>query len=155
MPLGHEPHTDSALFDQRKDSLCQVQHTQSREWLDQEALYYNLYGSSVVVDELQAGVYDHQAEALTFAKELSQLPLTDEVFGVARIYAEQLLMPKSSPGDALHLAAASIGEIDYLLTWNCRHLANPNKVRRIAEVNRRLGLMVPQLVTPAMLYKEG
>lgn len=104
----------SALFDQRKDSLCQVQHTQSREWLDQESLYYSLYGSSVVVDELQAGVYDHQAEALTFAKELSQLPLTDEVFGVARIYAEQLLMPKSSPGDALHLAAASIGEIDYL-----------------------------------------
>ena len=57
-------------------------------------------------------------------------------------------------GYAVHLAVASIHESDYLLTWNCRHLANPNKLRQIAEVNRRLGLMVPVLVTPPMLYRE-
>jgi len=63
-------------------------------------------------------------------------------------------MPGSDLGDAFHLAIASVNEVDYLLTWNCRHLANPNKTRRIAEMNRRLGLMTPIIVTPAMLFWE-
>lgn len=106
------------------------------------------------MQELQAGFFDHQMESIAFATSLIMLPLTDEVRGVAKIYAERLVMPKSHLGDALHLAIASVYEMDYLMTWNCRHLANPNKVSHIAEINRRLGLMVPQMVTPAMLYPE-
>lgn len=144
----------SALFDQRPDPVCRVQYQQSQGWYDQESGLYRLCGSAAVIEELQAGTYDHQFEAVLFAEKLDLLPVSDEVLGVARIYAQQLVMPKANLGDALHLAVASVHAVDFLLTWNCRHLANPNKVKRIAEINRRLGLITPQIATPAMLYKE-
>jgi hypothetical protein len=144
----------SALFDLRSDPVCQVQHQETKEWHEREGRYYDLYVSALVLDELRGGKYDHQQEAVSFARGLSLLSIDDEVLGVARVYADHLVMPQDNLGDAVHLAVASVNEVDYLLTWNCKHLANPNKVRRIAEINRRLGLMVPVIATPAMLYRE-
>jgi hypothetical protein len=69
-------------------------------------------------------------------------------------YQEHLLMPMGTTGDALHLATASFHEIDYLLTWNCKHLANTNKIRHIRVINMRLGLWTPTLLTPEMLRGE-
>ena len=108
----------------------------------------------MVLDELRTGTFDHQREAVAFAQSLKLIPIDDEVLGVARVYADRLLMPKMPMGDAVHLAVASVYEADYLLTWNCRHLANPNKARQIAELNRRLGLLTPLMVTPPMLCRE-
>ncbi len=51
-------------------------------------------------------------------------------------------------GDALHLAITSLHKVDILLTWNCMHLANPNKFNFIARINRELGLTTPELKTP-------
>jgi hypothetical protein len=51
-------------------------------------------------------------------------------------------------GDALHLALASFHKCEFLVTWNCRHLANANKFGHIRRVNTLLGLMIPALVTP-------
>jgi len=144
----------SALFDERPDPVCRVQHLQSQQWYEEEQHHYDLSISAIVLDELRAGQYDHQDAAVRFAETLSLFAVDDEVVGVARIYAARLVMPQGNLGDAIHLAIASINEVDYLLTWNCRHLANPNKVRQVAEINRRLGLMVPTIVTPAMLYRE-
>jgi hypothetical protein len=55
---------------------------------------------------------------------------------------------KPTSGDATHLALASYHGCDFLLTWNCRHIANPNKAAHILRINTRLGLHVPRLVTP-------
>ena len=54
-------------------------------------------------------------------------------------------------GDAFHLAIASYHNCDFILTWNCWHLANANKFAHIRRVNARLGLFVPALVTPLQL----
>jgi hypothetical protein len=67
---------------------------------------------------------------------------------------EQQIMPADDAGDAAHLAVASYHGVDYLLTWNCRHLANANKFEHIRVINRRLGLMTPELVTPEQLFEE-
>ena len=61
------------------------------------------------------------------------------------------LMPEDPLGDALHLALASYHKCDFLLTWNCKHLANANKFDHIGRVNMLLGLYVPRLVTPLEL----
>ncbi|MCK6483433.1 MAG: hypothetical protein L6R00_04770 [Phycisphaerae bacterium] len=63
-------------------------------------------------------------------------------------------MPDDLPGDATHLAVACVQEVDFLLTWNIRHLANPNKLDHLTIINRRLGLLTPQIVTPEMLWEE-
>jgi hypothetical protein len=60
-------------------------------------------------------------------------------------------MPNDPVGDALHLALAFFHKCDFLLTWNCRHLANANKFGHIRRVNVMLGLYIPLLVTPLEL----
>ena len=73
---------------------------------------------------------------------------------VARRYIQENLVPADIRGDALHLAVACVHEMDFLLTWNIRHLANPNKTGHLTVINRRLGLLTPQIVTPEMLWME-
>jgi hypothetical protein len=64
------------------------------------------------------------------------------------------MMPQDALGDAAHLAVASLYACEYLVTWNCRHLANARKTRHIEAVNRMLGLPSPLLVTPEALMEE-
>jgi len=85
---------------------------------------------------------------------LRQVPITEEVVNVAQRYVRERLVPGNLQGDALHLAAACVYEFDFLLTWNIRHLANPNKMAHLTVINRRLGLLTPQVVTPEMLWLE-
>jgi hypothetical protein len=61
-------------------------------------------------------------------------------------------MPANPTGDALHLALAYSHKCDFLVTWNCEHLANANKFGHIRRVNTMLGLFVPSLVTPMELF---
>ena len=64
-------------------------------------------------------------------------------------------MPADPGGDALHLALASYHKCDFLVTWNCQHLANANKFGHIRRVNAMLGLFVPALVTPLELLGDS
>ena len=63
-------------------------------------------------------------------------------------------MPADPAGDALHLALASFHRCDFLVTWNCRHLAKANKFGHVRCVNTLLGIHVPALVTPLELLAE-
>jgi hypothetical protein len=69
-------------------------------------------------------------------------------------YVRHQLMPSDPSGDALHLAIASFHRCDFLVTWNCRHLANANKFGHIRRVNGLLGLFVPTLTTPLELLGD-
>jgi len=64
-------------------------------------------------------------------------------------------MPNDPTGDALHLAIASYHQCDFLLTWNCKHLANANKFQHIKQINTRLGLSAPTLITPLELLGDN
>ncbi|MEM7531096.1 MAG: hypothetical protein AAF639_02875 [Chloroflexota bacterium] len=85
------------------------------------------------------------------AATIPSLPVTDEVLQVADVYVDNYVMPKDAKGDALHLAYASYYKMDYLLTWNYKHLANPNKRVHLQIINSRLKLATPRLTTPLEL----
>lgn len=70
------------------------------------------------------------------------------------MYVRNRLMPAEAGGDAFHLAMASVHAIDFLLTWNCRHLANANKMEHLRVINTRMGLSVPIVTTPLNLKSE-
>jgi len=70
---------------------------------------------------------------------------------IVQAYIRHKLMPANPTGDALHLALASYHKCEFLVTWNCEHLANANKFGHIRRVNTMLGLFVPALVTPLEL----
>jgi hypothetical protein len=82
------------------------------------------------------------------------LPKIDEILDIAKIYIKNFVMPDGFKGDAIHLAYASVYKIDFLLTWNCKHLANANKKPHIRKINTKLGLFIPEIITPLELYKE-
>ena len=82
---------------------------------------------------------------------LPELAITEEIEQIAVVYQARRLMPHVPVRDALHVAIASYYRMDFLLTWNCKHLANANKARHFRELNLEMGLYVPQLVTPDQL----
>lgn len=74
---------------------------------------------------------------------------------VVGVYLEHRVMPKSAVADAFHLAYASLHDVSFLLTWNCRRLANANKAQHIRIINKRLGLPSPIMTTPLTLLPES
>ena len=73
---------------------------------------------------------------------------------IVETYIRHSVMPADVAGDALHLAMASYHHCEFLLTWNCKHLANANKLRHIQRVNALMGLYSPELVTPLEFLGE-
>lgn len=79
------------------------------------------------------------------------LAVEPAVADIVEVYIRRGVMPRDPAGDALHLALASYHRCDFLLTWNCAHMANANKFDHIRRTNVMLGLFVPALVTPMEL----
>ncbi|MGA2660278.1 MAG: DNA-binding protein [Verrucomicrobiota bacterium] len=113
--------------------------------------------SLVVREELQNPGYPahKRRDALALISELPLLDINAPIERIVQEYVENLLMPRQPTADALHLAPASYYACDMLLTWNCIHLANPNKFRHIEAINKRLGLPTPAVVTPLQLLGDA
>lgn len=80
--------------------------------------------------------------------------IDDDVRGLARLLVSEKVMPAPVAGDALHVAVATVYSADFLVSWNVRHLANPNKLDHLATICLRVGLMPPRIVTPELLWDE-
>jgi predicted nucleic acid-binding protein len=143
-----------AFVSHREDAASVYRRDATRQWWAIQAQLYDLRTSQAALSELEAGTYPGQHEAMELAAALEMIEITDEVLSIAELYVRHRLMPAPASGDALHLAVASSSEVDFLLTWNIRHLANPNKMEHLGVINRRLGLLTPQIVTPESLWVE-
>lgn len=126
----------------------------TRQWWGQCSGRYRLLTSEGVIAELQEGKYETQVEAIGLMQNVLRLDVVDDIANIIDVYLANHLMPKERLGDALHLALASYHKCDFLLTWNCSHIANANKFEHIRIINTRLGLFVPALVTPMELFEE-
>jgi hypothetical protein len=128
----------------------------TREWWSDAVQRYELLTSLTVFEELAAGTRTALVELRTAL--LGGLPLLlpdPPVPAIVETYLQHKLMPaRPTPADAMHLALASQNRCDFIVTWNCRHLANPNKATHIRKINSALGLQVPELVTPQDLLRR-
>jgi hypothetical protein len=82
------------------------------------------------------------------------LELNDEARELARGFLKAGLIPAKAVEDAFHVAIATLHGMDYLLTWNCRHIANAEIIRRLAEFCEGLGYELPTLCTPEQLMGD-
>ena len=80
------------------------------------------------------------------------LPVNEDVRGLAKILVSRKVMPGPVAGDAIHVAVATMQGMEYMLTWNVRHLANANKLEHLRIICRRVGYVPPQIVTPDILW---
>ena len=144
----------SAYVSTRTDPSSVHRRELTRAWWADQSARYDVWISEAVVLELTQGDWPGKAAALELVDPLQRVAVTEEAANIARRYVLERLVPGDLQGDALHLAVACIYEFDFLLTWNIRHLANPNKLAHLTVINRRLGLLTPQVVTPEMLWLE-
>lgn len=142
----------SYFFDQRESLQAFTEVT--KRWWTEMAESYEIFISDAVIQELNSGTYPRKDEIIAFASRIQILPLATELEQVVEFYITNCVMPKSLLGDAVHLAYASYFDMQYLLTWNCNHLANANKRKHIRVINGRLGLSTPEIVTPLELFRE-
>ncbi|MDE2697373.1 MAG: type II toxin-antitoxin system VapC family toxin [Gemmatimonadota bacterium] len=141
----------SFYYERRTDPAAIAMRDWTRQWWDRHSHYYLISTSTAVLAELDIGKLPHRDEALNLALTLPAIPPGDEIGEIVEVYIQHHLMPRNPLGDALHLALASFHKFDYLLTWNCEHLANANKFGHIRRINALLGLHVPILTTPLEL----
>jgi predicted nucleic acid-binding protein len=142
----------SYYFDKRDSLSTFVEIT--RNWWSEMAKNYDLFISDAVLQELNRGNYPRKKEIIEFISTISLLRPSNDIEQIVDFYIANYVMPKSLVGDALHLAYASFYDVQYLLTWNCNHLANANKRKHIQIINGRLGLSTPQIITPLELFNE-
>jgi len=132
----------------RSDAESVARMRWTRQWWREYASQSELVTSAAVIMELQGGSNEKTPDRLELISNLELLDITADIEEIVSTYIDRLVMPRDPGGDALHLAVTSYYGVDVLLTWNCRHLANPNKIHHIEAVNRALGLVTPMITTP-------
>jgi predicted nucleic acid-binding protein len=110
----------------------------TRAWWADAAEKYELLTSVIVLDELKAGTSRNVRRRVALLDGLIVLPITPPIPAIASTYIRHKLMPATPAGDAYHLAIASFRSCDYIVTWNCKHLANPRKALHIRKITRCL-----------------
>jgi hypothetical protein len=125
----------------------------TREWWDLHSNSYSLVTSEPVLEELNQGNFPNKSKALSLMESVSILPVEQLIIEIVDTYLNRKLMPQNPAGDALHPAVASYHKCDFLLTWNCKHLANANKFGHIRLINSSLNLFTPEIVTPLELLE--
>src|SRR5437899_2153048 len=135
--------------------LVRAAHQQiTREWWERRRSQFELFISQVVVRECQAGDPTAASERLEVVHDLPLLEQTEAATGLAEALLEQAPLPERATVDALHIAVAAVHGMDYLLTWNCTHLANATLRDPIESVCRASGYEPPAICTPEELLAE-
>ena len=128
----------------------QISHTWWRTAKDR----FDLFVSEAVLREVRAGDSECAARRLAMLADLRVLPLNQEIRSLAEWYQKELRLPQKAEADALHIAVAVFYEMDYLLTWNCSHIANGRILRMLMQLNQGFGRYTPLLLTPQELLSE-
>lgn len=149
-----ETSVPSFYYEARKEPDMVARREWTRAWWAVAHDRHELVTSPAVIDELERGDYPKRADCLDLIAKLPVLAIEPSIMDIVEAYIARHVMPADPAGDALHLALASFHRCDFLVTWNCTHLANANKFGHIRRVNTLLGLFVPALVTPLELQER-
>ncbi len=125
----------------------------TRDWWDNERQRYDLFVSRYVMNECSRGDPQAAQERLAFLEGIPLLEVSDSVETLAQALLSKVPLPAKATVDALHISVAALSGIDYLLTWNCKHIANPSLRLRIESVCRELGCEPPVICTPQELLE--
>jgi hypothetical protein len=134
-----------------RDLIVAAHQQITHEWWDRARSRFSNYISQAVLDEIGIGDPGAASRRLALVTGLPILALTEEVELLAEEYLHKLGLPRGAQLDMVHLACAVFYEVDYLLTWNCAHLANGLVIKRLQRVNDAFGRATPIIATPEEL----
>lgn len=139
----------------QRDLLVAANQELTREWWETRRHSFDLYASAVVLAEAARGDQTFAAARLAIARELALVEVSEAALTLAQALLQNAGLPRTANEDALHIAIASAGGLDYLLTWNCKHIANAAIIPRVNAVVRRHGYEPPLIYTPQQLMEDS
>jgi predicted nucleic acid-binding protein len=137
-----------------RNILAAAWQSLTAEWWERRRLDFDLFISELVREEATGGDKQAAARRIAAMDGIPLLKITDEVVSLGRTLLEPGPLPQKATGDALHLSLASIHKMDYLLTWNCRHLDNAEIKPKVRRLLAQKGLSIPEICTPQELIGD-
>lgn len=137
-----------------RDIVIAAHQQVTRQWWETRRHDFDLFVSALVIEEASAGDKGAAARRLKAVEAMPLLELTDEVTGFAKKLTEQNVIPEKKVEDALHVAAAVVHGMDYLLTWNLSHIAKAEVRNKIERFSRFSGYESPIICTPEELLER-
>ena len=125
----------------------------TRDWWDNHRQDFGLFVSRFVVDECSDGDPVAARERLVYLEGIPLLQAPDDVNVLAETLLAGVPLPEKAAIDALHISVAAVNGIEYLLTWNCKHIANPSMRPQIERLCRETGFEPPVICTPQELLE--
>ena len=137
-----------------RDLLVAAHQQATRDWWLERREKFECYVSQVVLDEVSAGDPKEAKTRVAIIGDFPVLEATEEAEFLAEAIVSGGAIPRRAARDAAHIAIAAVNGMDYLLTWNCKHLANAQIIRRVGSVCNRKGYDMPVICTPEELMGE-
>jgi predicted nucleic acid-binding protein len=137
-----------------RDVVAAAHQQISLDWWDRRRNDFDLVASLHVVNEARLGNPEMAQRRLALLEGIPLLEVTESAQHLAVAIVQKGLLPQTAYPDALHIATAAVHQIDYLLTWNCTHIANAEILPRVALISERFGLALPYICTPEELLGD-
>jgi hypothetical protein len=134
-----------------RDVVTAARQTLTQEWWEDARDRFDLYVSVLVVEEAKSGGAEAAQRRLSAISGLPILEINDAAERLAKRFLDEGAIPVSSPEDALHISLATLHGMDFLLTWNFRHINNAEMKRRIRTVIEAAGYESPVICSPEEL----
>lgn len=135
------------------DPIVAGRQTVTRQWWPTAIVKYRFFVSKVVADECAAGDADAAKERLEVLDSLKFIATSPAVDDLARKLIEGFAVPKTEPRDAVHISLAAVNGLEYLVSWNFKHIVNPTTRSAIERVCRDAGYVPPIICTPDELME--
>jgi len=142
------------VSDPSRDLLTASNQRGTRDWWNERRPLFQCVTSDETLAESARGDAEQARLRLLALEILPSFPITAEAENLAVDFLRSGALPASAKSDAVHLAVATIARTDYLLTWNCKHLANAQVLRRLERDAVRFGWDLPTVCTPPELMGE-
>ena len=127
---------------------------QAREWWATERPRFDVVTSQLVIAEASAGDPKAAENRLKLLEGIPIVPINVAVERLAEKILAAHLIPEKASADALHIAAAAVAGVDYLLTLNCKHIANAHELPRVYRLLLREGHKLPLICTPSQFLGD-
>lgn len=126
----------------------------TREWWETRRVQFSLYISQTVLDEVARGDAEIALKRLDILKDFPLLQVNESVENLAAEFLAKSNLPPKAADDSIHIAVATVYGLDYLLTWNCKHIANAQIQKKLAQISLDTGYELPTICTPYELMGE-
>lgn len=140
---------------QSRDIIQTARQQITSEWWDNRLNDFDIFISQVVIDEASEGDKVASMKRIEVIKAFPLLDVTEEVVDLAEKIIIEKIIPEKAIRDALHIAVVTFHEISFLLSWNCKHIANAEIIKRLRKTITDEGLELPVICTPDELLERS